>query len=192
MADALKNYGTSFGVPTAGKARGNGYFPACDGLGAVPPFPYGTGAGYIFSRTVAKWVSTDAGVVGWVRAAAGDTRESIQWQKFEDTSTGYWLSYSPLTIEYMNVGRWVHDMACHPDGVRKARGGGLYRPPTNTTLLVHNLKHGGFHYAAALMDAGADGYIHTDCTQDANSVRALLTSLPLVTRGMPSSLYLPW
>ena len=42
MGDALKNFGTSFGVPTKDKARGNGYFPACDGLGAVPPFPCGT------------------------------------------------------------------------------------------------------------------------------------------------------
>ena len=37
MGAALQNFGTSFGTPpTNGKARGNGYFPACDGLGAVP------------------------------------------------------------------------------------------------------------------------------------------------------------
>jgi hypothetical protein len=29
-------------------------------LGAVPPFPYGTGAGYIFSRALLQWVATDA------------------------------------------------------------------------------------------------------------------------------------
>ena len=41
---ALHNFGTSFGTPpTNGKARGNGYFPACDGLGSALPFPYGTG-----------------------------------------------------------------------------------------------------------------------------------------------------
>ena len=58
------------------------------------------------------------------------------------SSSGYWLTFYPETIEYMNVGRWVHDNVCHPDGPRKARGGGLYRPATNTTLLVHNLKNG--------------------------------------------------
>ena len=171
MGDALKNFGTSFGTPNAKKARGNGYFPACDGLGAVPPFPYGTGAGYIFSASVARWIATDQQVIEWVRAAAGPTREELQWQKFEDTSTGYWLSYCPFTIEYINVGRWVHDFVCHPDGARKARGGGLYRPPANTTLLVHNLKHGGFHYAAEIMGKGAEEYVHDDCVADASSVK---------------------
>lgn len=131
---ALQNFGTSFGSPTA--TRGNGYWPSCDGLGAVPPFPYGTGAGYIFSRSVLQFLATSPTVVGWVRNAAGATREELQWQKFEDTSTGYWLTYAPFTIEYMNVGRWVHDMACHPNGAHKAQGGGLYRPPSNATLLV--------------------------------------------------------
>ena len=106
-----------------------------------------------------------------VRNAAGPTREELQWQKFEDTSTGYWLTYAPFKIEYMNVGRWVHDMACHPNGAHKARGGGLYRPPSNATLLVHNLKNGGFHYAAELMAHGSDSYDHRSCMDDIGSVR---------------------
>lgn len=169
---SLTNFGTSFGLPPkSGAARGAGYFPACDGIGAVPPFPYGTGAGYIFSRAVLRWVATSAEVIRWVRNAAGPTREELQWQKFEDTSTGYWLTYAPFKIEYMNVGRWVHDMACHPNGAHKARGGGLYRPPSNATLLVHNLKNGGFHYAAELMAHGSDSYDHRSCMDDIGSVR---------------------
>lgn len=169
---SLTNFGTSFGMPPkSGAARGAGYFPACDGLGAVAPFPYGTGAGYIFSRAVLHWVGTDPGVVRWVRDAAGPTANELQWQKFEDTSTGYWLTYAPFTIEYMNVGRWVHDMACSPRGRHKAKGGGLYRPPSNLTLLVHNLKNGGFHYAAHLMAHGAEGYDHGSCMSDLGSVR---------------------
>ena len=70
---------------------------------STQPFPYGTGAGYIFSNSVNAWLSTDTQVIKWVRDAAGATREELQWQKFEDTSTGYWLTYSPFTIEYMNV-----------------------------------------------------------------------------------------
>ena len=62
-------------------------------------------------------------------------------------------------------------MNCHAEGIRKAKGGGLYRPPSNTTLLVHNLKNGGFHYAAKMMIDGADSYVHKDCTADLGSVR---------------------
>ena len=117
MRDALHNYGTTFGSPTCapermrGWRRCPGYFPACDGLGAVPPFPYGTGAGYVFSAAVLRWVASDAGVLQWVRDAAGPSREALQWQKFEDTSTGYWLTYAPFTIDYLNIGRWVRAAA---------------------------------------------------------------------------------
>lgn len=105
---SLRNYGTSFGKPCASFPC-PGYWPACDTLGAVPPFPYGTGAGYVLSAAVLRWLAADAHVIRWVREAAGTTREAVQWQKYEDTSTGYWLSYAPFNIEYVNVGRWVHD-----------------------------------------------------------------------------------
>ena len=101
-----------------------------------------------------------------VRQAAGPTRNAIQWQKFEDTSTGYWLSYTPFTVLYVNVARWVHDFVCHKNGAHKAKGGGLYRPPCNLTLFVHNLKHGGFHYASRAMGQGATLYDHEQCASD--------------------------
>ena len=43
----------------------------------------------------------------WVRAAAGETREELQWQKFEDTTFGYWLQYAPFAsqIRYVDVAR---------------------------------------------------------------------------------------
>ena len=86
------------------------FFPACDGIGAPPPFPYAMGAGYIFSSALLKWAATDPSVVGWIEAARGPDREALQWQKFEDTSTGYWLTYSPQPVEYVDIGAWIHDM----------------------------------------------------------------------------------
>ena len=162
---ALANYGATFGKPCSSFPCPS-YFPPCDKLGAVPPFPYGTGAGYVFGAATLRWVATDAAVINWVRQAAGPTRDAIQWQKFEDTSTGYWLSYAPFTVLYVNVGRWVHDFVCHKNGAHKAEGGGLYRPPCNLTLFVHNLKHGGFHYASHAMSQGATLYDHEQCTSD--------------------------
>lgn len=184
MHAALQNYGTSFGTPCESLPCA-AYWPACDGLGGVPPFPYGTGAGYIFSSAVLQWVASDGNVIQWVRDAAGPTRGEVQWQKFEDTSTGYWLSYAPFRVHYLNVGRWVHDMTCHPNGASKAAAGGLYRPPTNTTLLVHNLKNGGFHYATELMQRGANEYNHQRCTADMGSVsRAKRRDTKLKTRTL--------
>lgn len=55
------------------------------------PLPYGTGAGYIFSAALLKWVATSPAIAGWVREARGADHERLQWQKYEDTSTGYWV-----------------------------------------------------------------------------------------------------
>ena len=138
-------------------------------------------------------------VRGWVAEARGPGREALQWQKYEDTSTGYWLTYSPFRVEYVNVGRWVHDFRCDPLGAHKAAGGGLYRPvrpspptprpplaahgsavcaPTDVrllflssvaqaspaSLLVHNLKNGGFNAAFEQMQGAA--YDHRRCMHD--------------------------
>ena len=119
---SLHNYGTSFG------ARGRaGYIEACDLRGAALPLPYATGAGYIFSAALLRWVATDPKVVGWVAEAAGPEREALQWQKYEDTSTAYWVSYSPATVQYVDIGPLIHDAACHVDGARKRARDGTYR-----------------------------------------------------------------
>ena len=55
-------------------------------------------------------------------------------------ATGYWLSYAPFTIRYVDIGPMIHDIVCHVDGARKRERGGTYRPPANTSVLVHNLK----------------------------------------------------
>ena len=47
-------------------------------------------------------------------ARGGPEREALQWQKYEDTSTGYWLSYSPATVQYVDIGAWVLDMLHSP------------------------------------------------------------------------------
>eukprot|EP00964_Phaeocystis_antarctica_P101489 scaffold66950_cov60-Phaeocystis_antarctica.AAC.2 len=119
---SLHNYGTSFGT------RGSpGHIQACDLRGAALPLPYATGAGYIFSQALLRWVATDPQVVGWVAEAGGPDREALQWQKFEDTSTAYWLTYSPATVQYVDIGPMIHDAACHVDGARKRARDGTYR-----------------------------------------------------------------
>lgn len=112
----------------------------CDVRGALLPFPYAAGAGYVLSQPLLQWVATSADVVGWVADASGPTREALQWQKNEDTSTGYWLSYAPFRVRYIDIGRHTHDIMCAVDGERRRRGGATYRPPSNTSLIVHNLK----------------------------------------------------
>jgi hypothetical protein len=103
-------------------------------------------------------------VVQWVRDAAGSTREAVQWQKFEDTSTGYWLSYAPGTVHYVDIASLVHDMDCHPEGSRLRDGDGTYRPPANTSLLVHNLKTpSAFGYAYEHMRGAAVPYSQNQC-----------------------------
>ena len=78
------------------------------------PLPYAAGAGYILSGALLRWLGTDAAINGWVAdAAAGRDRERYQWQKYEDTTTGYWLTYSPSRASaYVNIGFWQHDLVC--------------------------------------------------------------------------------
>jgi len=161
LGAALNNFGQSFGKPNT-----KSFQPACDKIGAVPPFPYGTGAGYFFSSALLRWFAADPDVVGWVAAARGPDREALQWQKFEDTSTGYWLTYARERVNYVNIGRWVHDWSCRPDGEEKRNGGGLYRPASSISLLVHNLKRGGFHYGWQLMQDANATYEHHACQRD--------------------------
>ena len=122
------------------------------------------GAGYIFSARLLRWVATSNAVSDWVTEARGETRESLQWQKFEDTSTGYWLSYSPHTVRYIDIAQLVHDIDCHPEGSRLRDGDGTYRPPANTSLLVHNLKTpSAFAYAHEHMRGAAVQYDMNQC-----------------------------
>ena len=53
-----------------------GFIEACDVRGAVLPFPYGTGAGYLFSRALLQFVASSPEVTGWVADAAGSHRLS--------------------------------------------------------------------------------------------------------------------
>ena len=163
MRGALANFGASWGE--VGKTVGKGRrIEACDTRGAVLPVPYAAGAGYIFSAPLLHWVATSEAISGWVRDARGESREALQWQKFEDTSTGYWLSYAPHSIHYIDIGQLVHDIDCHPEGRRLRDGDGTYRPPANTSMLVHNLKTpSAFGYAYEHMGATALPYDQNRC-----------------------------
>ena len=163
MIGALSNFGKSWG--TRGIARGRGrYMEACDARGAVLPVPYAAGAGYIFSAPLLHWLASSDAVSGWVAEARGADREALQWQKFEDTSTGYWLSYAPSTVHYVDIAPLTHDIDCHPEGRRLRDGEGTYRPPANSSVLVHNLKTpSAFAYAHAHMRGAALPYDHNEC-----------------------------
>jgi len=135
LSAALNNFGSTYG-----KLGEQYYIESCDTRGAVPPFPYATGAGYLFSSALLRWLASSPEVTGWVAEAAGPSHETLQWQKFEDTSTAYWLTYAPRTVRYVDMGPLVHDVDCQAEGERKRRGGGTYRAPSNVSVLVHNLK----------------------------------------------------
>ena len=54
-------------------------------------------------------------------------------------------------VQYVDVGVWIHDMVCHERGEEKRGKVGLYRPPTSSSIITHNLKKGGFAAAWGLM-----------------------------------------
>jgi hypothetical protein len=157
----------------AGKRGNPGWRPACDTAGALLPFPYAAGAGYIMSRSVLRWVATSEAVGGWVREAAGDSREELQWQKYEDTTLGYWLLFAPFArrMRYVDVTRWVHNLGCSKRGQQSRTGGDLNRPTSNLSVLVHDLKKGGFHFAWSMMPPAGAPYDHAACQADLYSIR---------------------
>ena len=138
----------------------------CDERGAVLPFPYGFGMGYIFSADLLRWVARDPGVRRWVEDARGPTREALQWQHYEDTTTGYWLSHAPMRVTYVSIARWSHDSGCHADGAKRRDEGHMSRPPSSASMLVHGLKRGGFEYAWKSA-AGGVAYDHEECRRAA-------------------------
>ena len=162
LKSALANFGKSWTTQTT---HGSGVVEACDVRGAVLPVPYAIGAGYIFSAALLRWLATDPQVGRWVAEAAGPEREALQWQKYEDTTTGYWLSYAPRRVHYVDLAVGVHDAACRPEGDRKRDEDSTYRPPANNSLLVHSLKRpGAFAYAFEHMRGDALPYDHDECT----------------------------
>ena len=132
---SLRNYGK-----TPWSVKG------CDERGAVLPFPYAAGAGYIFSYALLSALTSSARVNKWVEKASEKTHEVLQWQKNEDLTTGYWLSYLALNISYVDMD--LHDHSC----TTSAKTTGLYRPSSPNSVLVHNLKcHKNTAYAWKLM-----------------------------------------
>jgi hypothetical protein len=124
----------------------------CDEAGSLLPLPFAAGAGYVLSAAAAHWVGTNTDVAQWVSEASGGDHERLQWQKYEDTTLGYWLAYAPFRVTYVDVGRHSHQlMACSKDneadnGVGKAtsiralKRGNQMRPPTSQSVFVHDLK----------------------------------------------------
>ena len=130
------------------------------------PFPYGFGMGYIFSADLLRWVARDPGVRRWVEDARGPTREALQWQHYEDTTTVYWLSHAPMRVTYVSIARWSHASGCHADGAKRRDEGHMRRPASRASMMVHGLKRGGFEYAWRSATGGA-AYDHEACTRAA-------------------------
>jgi hypothetical protein len=111
-----------------------------DAASSRAPSSYGCRRRYILSSAALRWLAASDEVLGWVRDALGGQRDALQWQKFEDTTTGYWLTYAPERVHYVNIGYWLHDLRCEgpaaADGAKAAARRGIYRPPANYSLLV--------------------------------------------------------
>lgn len=150
----------------------------CDALGATPPFPFALGGGYIFSAPLLAWLANASDIREWVEAAQAARTGESQVVFFSDTTTGYWLSFAPMPILYVDVAAFSHDHCCHREGPAyeahaadtiKRRGGGAsrvqwrcnphmnHRPPTSSSLIVHGLKQGGFDFALEQTSAAAIG-----------------------------------
>ena len=174
----------------------------CDALGAIPPFPFALGGGYVFSMPVASWLATNADIANWITSSLAATPGvDSQVTFFSDTMFGHWLSNAPRwPLLYFDVDPWVHDSCCpepakmarfgagqdddkgHGNGRRARQRGKAWgakalpwqcsplannRPPSTTTLLVHNLKQGGFRYAhEQTARASAQPYDHARCSAD--------------------------
>ena len=123
---SLTNFGKSFGTPGS-----PGYIKACDKRGSALPFAYATGAGYIFNAPLLQHVGRSEAVASWVADARGADHEELQWQKREDTTTGYWSPTRRSSCNTSTSAR-IHDAHCQP----RARASGsagrrTARPPTS-------------------------------------------------------------
>ena len=165
LLDALQKLSkpmtTLFGADPAVAQR------SCDALGAVPPFPFALGSGYIFSSALLRRLANSTAIARWVDEAQAAGPGDPQIIFFSDTTVGYWLSLllrdsaaaSAHPVVYVDIAPWFHDHCCRPPGsagkeaarrhAQQAawRCGDNYRPASPTSLLVHGLKHGGFRFA---------------------------------------------
>jgi len=57
-----------------------GYSPPCDEIGALLPFPFAAGAGYVLSGQAMRWLGTDPGVKGWVEQVRRHQPLDPQWR----------------------------------------------------------------------------------------------------------------
>ena len=143
--------------------------PACDAIGSVLPYPFAFGMGYFFSSALARWLTTEPGILSWVASAAGPTRNELQWQHYEDVTTGYWLSHAPFPIAYISANRFMHDIGCHTSGARTRDTGAFPRPPSAGSIIVHALKKASaFNWTWSQMwptarDGVAGEYVHKHC-----------------------------
>ena len=143
---------------------------SCRHRGATLPIPYAAGAAYFFSTGLLHELVTAAHIESWVMSAKGAKRNSLQWQKHEDVSTGYFLSSLNVNITYVQLGARLHDFHCRPRP--KARSKTLYRPTDpHLSGLVHGLKCPVLHkYAAEALEH--DSYNQSTCLNQARLCHA--------------------
>ena len=79
-------------------------------------------------------------------------------------------------MQYVDVGVWIHDMVCHERGEEKRAKVGLYRPPTSSSVITHNLKKGGFAAAWELMQPSRLKVVSTSSDVSAPSALEALSS----------------
>ena len=115
----------------------------CSRRGAWPAFPFVLGQLEVLSAELARYIGSSPAVLAFARAA--DARLAAD----EDPALGYWLSrLQPVSLQpvsYVHVGMSTHNLDCFRDH-------GLYRRPTNGSLVVHHLKNPrAMRYVSELM-----------------------------------------
>lgn len=104
----------------------------CSRHGAWPAFPFALGQLEVLSADLAWHIGSSPAVAVFARAA--DARLAAD----EDPALGYWLSRllcvaDGCNVTYVHLGQSTHNLDCFRDH-------GLYRRPTNSSLVVHHLK----------------------------------------------------
>ena len=183
MDGALRDYAKPFG------ANGTRTFrPSCDAQGAVLPHTHAAGAGYILSGALLRWLGTDAGrsTAARRRRGGGARPRALSVAEVRGHDDGVLAGHVPPSrVTYVNIGFWQHDLVC--DSRTEERGlankGGYLRPPANYSLLVHNLKFGGFEYAYERMANPMPKYDHKRCERSRNKWRRADLDRPIVRRS---------
>ena len=116
--------------------------------GAHPPVPFALGGLQVLSAPLVSFLAASADVAAFVAQADAtlDYNEARRMDRVvnDDVMLGYWLAAAPrafnVTYAFVNALTPNADCpACRPGA--HCRGNGMYKPPNNASVLLHNIKN---------------------------------------------------